>query len=115
MKIDDPVGAVAVHGVNGTFGTLAVGLFDTSEGLFTTGGTHLLLVQLLGVVVVSVWGASLSSDWRRCLNVQLVLELQQPKKRKVSTWRCMGFRLTMIWNVSRINRITPLFSPMELT
>lgn len=60
MKIDDPVGAVAVHGVNGTFGTIAVGLFDTSEGLFTTGGVHLLLIQLLGVVVVSIWGITIS-------------------------------------------------------
>ncbi|GAX88517.1 ammonium transporter [Effusibacillus lacus] len=56
LKVDDPVGAVAVHGFNGVFGTLAVGLFDLSEGLLTTGNTDLLLIQLLGVGVVSVWG-----------------------------------------------------------
>lgn len=56
MKIDDPVGAVAVHGANGVFGTIAVGLFDMQEGLLTTGHTSLLLVQLLGAVVVAVWG-----------------------------------------------------------
>ncbi|GAA3330215.1 hypothetical protein GCM10020331_081880 [Ectobacillus funiculus] len=56
MKIDDPVGAVAVHGANGLFGTIAVGLFDMKEGLLTTGHTSLILVQLLGAVVVAVWG-----------------------------------------------------------
>jgi Amt family ammonium transporter len=56
LKIDDPVGAVAVHGFNGVFGTIAVGLFDVSEGLFTTGHFSLLAVQLLGAIVVSIWG-----------------------------------------------------------
>ncbi len=58
IMIDDPVGAVAVHGVNGVFGTLAVGLFDVHQGLFTTGNVHLLLVQALGVLVVVAWGLS---------------------------------------------------------
>jgi len=60
LKVDDPVGAVAVHGVNGLFGTIAVGLFDVKEGLFTTGATHLLMVQAFGVVIVSVWGFAAS-------------------------------------------------------
>lgn len=60
MQVDDPVGAVAVHGINGAFGTVAVGLFDTQEGLFTTGQFHQLGVQLLGVVVVMVWGFVMS-------------------------------------------------------
>ena len=58
LKIDDPVGAVAVHGVNGVFGTIAVGLFDIKQGLFTTGHIYLLAVQVLGAVIVSVWGFS---------------------------------------------------------
>lgn len=56
LKVDDPVGAVAVHGFNGVFGTIAVGLFDKSQGLFTTGHISLLTVQLLGAGVVVVWG-----------------------------------------------------------
>lgn len=56
LKIDDPVGAVAVHGCNGLFGTIAVGLFDIQKGLFTTGDATLLLIQVLGVLVVSLWG-----------------------------------------------------------
>ncbi|MCM3023704.1 ammonium transporter [Weizmannia ginsengihumi] len=56
LKVDDPVGAVAVHGFNGVFGTVAVGLFDKSQGLFTTGHASLLGIQLLGAVVVILWG-----------------------------------------------------------
>ncbi|MCQ6277345.1 ammonium transporter [Bacillus sp. V3B] len=56
LKVDDPVGAVAVHGFNGVFGTIAVGLFDKSQGLLTTGDFSLLKIQLLGAVVVVVWG-----------------------------------------------------------
>lgn len=56
IKVDDPVGAVAVHGFNGVFGTIAVGLFDSTEGLITTGEFSLFLVQLLGAVVVIGWG-----------------------------------------------------------
>jgi Amt family ammonium transporter len=56
LKVDDPVGAVAVHGFTGVFGTIAVGLFDSSQGLLTTGDMSLLLVQGLGAVVVVIWG-----------------------------------------------------------
>lgn len=56
IKVDDPVGAVSVHAFNGVFGTIAVGLFDRSAGLFTTGHASLLFVQLLGAAVVIVWG-----------------------------------------------------------
>jgi Amt family ammonium transporter len=56
LKIDDPVGAFAVHGSAGAFGTVAVGLFDLRQGLFTTGHVHLLLIQTLGVAVVAIWG-----------------------------------------------------------
>ncbi|MEM6954870.1 MAG: ammonium transporter [Myxococcota bacterium] len=58
-KIDDPVGAVSVHGACGAFGTLAVGLVG-SEGLFYGKGADQLLVQLLGVVSVAAF-AYLSS------------------------------------------------------
>ena len=55
LKIDDPVGAIAVHGVNGLFGTLAVGLFSVKNGLFTTGSFDQLGVQALGVIVISIF------------------------------------------------------------
>ena len=58
LKIDDPVGAVPVHGLNGLWGTLAVGLFGKaslgvpSNGLFYGGGFSQLGIQLLGVAAV---------------------------------------------------------------
>lgn len=62
IKIDDPVGAVSVHGVCGAFGTLAVGLFSTIEsdgivkkGLFYGGGTDQLVSQLIGVAAVAAF------------------------------------------------------------
>ena len=55
LKVDDPVGACSVHGVCGCFGTLAVGLFDYTDGLFYGGGVHHLLIQLLGVVCIAGW------------------------------------------------------------
>lgn len=60
QKIDDPVGAVAVHGINGLFGTIAVGLFATDGGLFFGGGTSLLITQILGVSVIAIFSFSLT-------------------------------------------------------
>ena len=65
LHIDDPVGAVAVHMMNGIWGTIAVGLFattnapgnDTMNGLFYGGGFELLGKQLLGFASVAAWAA----------------------------------------------------------
>ncbi|MGN1014315.1 MAG: ammonium transporter [Butyricicoccus sp.] len=56
-KIDDPVGAISVHGVCGALGTICTGLFATDGGLFYGGGVHFVLIQLLGVVVVALYVA----------------------------------------------------------
>lgn len=55
LKIDDPVGAISVHGICGVVGTLAVGLFAVDGGLFYGGGVHLLGVQVLGVASVAAF------------------------------------------------------------
>ena len=55
FKLDDPVGAVAVHCANGIWGTLACGLFATETGLFYGGGVHQLGVQLIGIAAVVAW------------------------------------------------------------
>jgi len=63
LKIDDPVGALSVHLVNGVFGTLCVGLFaqdkiagiSSGNGLFFAGGTKLIMAQLVGVLSVAVY------------------------------------------------------------
>ena len=59
VKVDDPVGAISVHGVGGAFGTLAVGLFSTSEGLLYGHGAKLLGVQAIGVLAFFVWAFGL--------------------------------------------------------
>lgn len=62
FKIDDPVGAISVHGVCGAFGTIAVGLFSNessdgfiSKGLFYGGGTDQLVSQVIGVVAIGAF------------------------------------------------------------
>ncbi len=63
LHIDDPVGAVAVHMMNGIWGTIATGLFATTSapgndsvvGLFYGGGFHQLGIQLLGFGAVAAW------------------------------------------------------------
>ena len=69
LHIDDPVGAVAVHMMNGIWGTIAVGLFATGnapenatydepfKGLFYGGGFDLLGKQLVGILAVGAWTA----------------------------------------------------------
>ena len=60
-KIDDPVGAISVHGVCGSLGTILTGLFatgvSTEKGVFYGGGFHFLGVQTLGVVSVMAYVA----------------------------------------------------------
>jgi ammonium transporter, Amt family len=60
VKLDDPVGALSVHLVNGVFGTVAVGLFATDGGLFYGGGAAKLVTQLIGVGAVGAMVFSLS-------------------------------------------------------
>lgn len=55
LKIDDPVGAIGVHGLCGATGTLLVGWFDKNNGLLYGGGFNLLGVQALGVFSVMAW------------------------------------------------------------
>jgi Amt family ammonium transporter len=54
-RIDDPVGAISVHGICGALGTLLVGLFAQEGGLFYGGGFTLLGIQSLGVASVVLW------------------------------------------------------------
>lgn len=56
FKVDDPVGAVTVHGLNGAFGTLMVGVFSTSQGLLYGLDASLLVSQSIGVLAVAAWG-----------------------------------------------------------
>jgi len=55
LKIDDPVGAISVHGFAGAAGTIMVGLLATDGGLFYGGGAALLGTQVIGVLAVAAW------------------------------------------------------------
>ena len=57
LKIDDPVGAVSVHGVCGAMGTILTGFFSTSEGLLYGHGAKFLGIQCLGVLSTAAWAA----------------------------------------------------------
>lgn len=59
LKVDDPVGAVSVHGVCGLWGTLSCGLFNMESGLFYGGGLRQLGVQAIGAGTVFVWAFGL--------------------------------------------------------
>jgi len=59
LKVDDPVGAVSVHGVCGLWGTLSCGLFNMETGLFYGGGIRQLLVQATGALSAFVWAFGL--------------------------------------------------------
>jgi Amt family ammonium transporter len=56
LKVDDPVGAVAVHGICGFLGTVLVGVFAQEVGLIYSGSISQLLVQILGASVIGLWG-----------------------------------------------------------
>jgi ammonium transporter, Amt family len=55
LKIDDPVGAISVHGICGAFGTLMVGVFSIENGLLYGGGFTQLGIQAVGVAAIGAW------------------------------------------------------------
>ena len=71
LKVDDPVGAIAVHGINGLFGTVAVGFFALDGGLFYGGGSALLVTQIIGVVSIAVFSFCLTYLIMRILKMTI--------------------------------------------
>ena len=57
LKIDDPVGAISVHGICGALGTILTGLLAVDGGTFYGGGFHFFLIQCLGVLATAAWAA----------------------------------------------------------
>lgn len=55
-KVDDPVGAISLHGLCGAFGTIMTGVFSVEKGVIYTGRFNFLGVQLIGVLSVAVYG-----------------------------------------------------------
>jgi Amt family ammonium transporter len=87
LGIDDPIGAVAVHGMSGVWGTLACGLFAVPAlasnlatgqgGLVYTGSFHQLGVQALGLLVVGVWTFSASFGTLWILKVTIGIRVEE--------------------------------------
>ena len=71
LKVDDPVGAIAVHSINGLFGTVAVGFFALDGGLFYGGGSALLVTQIIGVVSIAVFSFCLTYLIMRILKMTI--------------------------------------------
>ena len=84
LKIDDPVGAVAVHCLNGVFGTLAVGLFayhGDTLGLFYGGGFGYLGIQAIGVAAVAVW--TLATSFILFKTIKATIGLRVSRKEEI--------------------------------
>ncbi len=82
LKVDDPVGAISVHGVCGALGTLLVGLFATDGGLFYGGGASLLLSQAIGVVTIGAWAFGLGLILFQVLKATMGLRVTEQEERE---------------------------------
>jgi ammonium transporter, Amt family len=82
LKVDDPVGAVSVHGVCGLWGTLSCGLFNMESGLFYGGGIKQLLVQAAGAGAAFVWafGLGLLLFWVLSKTIGLRVSAEEEQK-----------------------------------
>jgi Amt family ammonium transporter len=89
IKVDDPVGAISVHGVCGAFGTIAVGLFSNEEsegfvakGLFYGGGTDQLVSQIIGVVSVAAFVFVVSTVMFAVIKATVGLRVSEQEERE---------------------------------
>ncbi len=80
IQIDDPVGAISVHLVNGIWGTLAVGLFDLESGLFFGGGITQLLAQIMGILTIGLWTVVLSTIFWVALKSTLGIRVSEEEE-----------------------------------
>ena len=82
LKVDDPVGAVSVHGVCGLWGTLSCGLFNMESGLFYGGGLKQLGVQALGAGTAFVWAFGIGLALFFTLKVTIGLRVSEEEEVK---------------------------------
>ncbi|TWH76416.1 ammonium transporter [Sedimentibacter saalensis] len=80
LKIDDPVGAVAVHGMCGAAGTVMVGIFALDGGLLYGGGTGMLLVQTAGVLAVGLWVLATMTTVFKAIDVTVGLRVSEEEE-----------------------------------
>lgn len=88
MRIDDPVGAIPVHGFAGAWGTLAVALFaqppysSTFTGLFFGGSIYQLLIQALGILAVFAWTTAAAFVVFKSVNLSHGLRVSESEELK---------------------------------
>lgn len=82
LKVDDPVGAVSVHGVCGVWGTLSCGLFNMESGLFYGGGLKQLGVQVLGAASAFAWAFGLGLALFYAIKVTIGLRVTREEEMK---------------------------------
>ena len=80
LKVDDPVGAVAVHGICGATGTILVGFLATDGGLLLTGDATLLSVQVLGVLAVLAWTLTTSFILFKTIDITIGLRVSETEE-----------------------------------
>lgn len=81
FKIDDPVGAVSVHGICGAIGTILVGVFATEGGLLFGGGFTQLGIQTIGVLSVFTW--AIGSSYLVLLILNKTIGLRVTKEEEI--------------------------------
>ncbi|MDA9642842.1 ammonium transporter, partial [bacterium] len=81
LKVDDPVGAIAVHGVNGLFGTIAVGFFAKENGLFFGGSSSLLITQIIGVVSIATFSFLLTYVVMNLLKLTMGIRISEEEEK----------------------------------
>ncbi len=75
LRIDDPVGAITVHGLCGAVGTISVGIFAVDGGLLYGGNADFLIIQSIGTVMVFLWAVMTSAILFRLIDSTLGLRV----------------------------------------
>ena len=81
LKIDDPVGAISVHGVCGSLGTLLVGFFAVDRGYFYSGELELLFIQAKGVISVAIWSLTTAYILFKLIDLTIGLRVSKLEER----------------------------------
>ncbi len=127
LRVDDPVGAVSVHLLNGVWGTLAVGLFaqarysgDVGDGLLYGGGAGLLGAQALGVLAVGAFVVTLSSAAWLALRAVVGLRVDEEAEyigldRAEIGVACYGTDLTVSGELLDLDEIQDAVEHLRLT
>ncbi len=102
IKVDDPVGAISVHGVCGAVGTLALGFLDAENGVLYGGGFDLLQAQAIGVLSIGAWAFGVSFAIFKALDLIMGLRVTQEEEEQGLDYAEHGANAYPNFNVSTI-------------